>query len=553
MTDSDPFKTPTAPGPLPALGGHSGFERLDLPAESAEPLVIMNSAKPELPDAVRWWEPDLTQSMLPGRQPLPMSHEDALADALQEAPELKILHADWYIQMQEEFRRCAAFDWTTFLDSVWNRDSNPVGSQLDGAANRLRSRSSSVSAGIRRLDRSGGQLELSQQMGTLSSNSQFISPNNQGNSRLALSYERPLLRGAGVDYNTGGLRLAQLDKDIAFDRMQAGIQDHLLQTSRAYWSLVLTRGDFVQKVNSWSRAKEIAQEMETRLEVDVTPAAMDRARFEVANRLAQSIQAEHDVVAAQEVLLELIYASRYPEFAELEVLTTSLPPHAAALVNLESRSAAAVQSRSEVHQAVREIRAAAVEYDLATNEIMPQLNLVVSGYSAGLRPDFNIGNALTDQFSTGEPGVGVGLDFELPYKNRAANAAAEQRRVAVTRMQRELQAIVGEVKGDVRQQAIQHNKFAATLPQQRHSLLLAVRLMNQSQTRRDFLADGVRVGELYLNDLLQLQNRLQAAEFQYLSSQISTAVAQSALQRSIGNLGAELPVTTNNSGPASVP
>jgi hypothetical protein len=109
-------------------------------------------------------------------------------------------------------------------------------------------------------------------------------------------------------------------------------------------------------------------------------------------------------------------------------------------------------------------------------------------------------------------------------------------------MQREFEAIVGEVKIDVRQQAIRHNKFATTLPQQRHSLLLAVRLMDQSQTRRDFLADGVRVGELYLNDLLQLQNRLQVAEFQYLSSQVNTAIAHSSLLRSVGNLGGSLPI-----------
>jgi hypothetical protein len=496
-----------------------------------------------------WWERDLANPVLRNRPGMPLSLAEALHQSLHEAPELKILHADWYIQMQETVRQDAAFDWTTFVDSVWNRDSNPVGSQLDGAAQRLRSRTSSASAGLRRLDRTGGQLELSQQIGFKESNSQFISPNNQGNSRLALQYERPLLRRAGEEYNTGSLRIAELDKDIAFDRMQAGIQDHLLETARAYWALVLARGDFLQKVTSWSRANAIAEEMQTRVEIDVTPGTLDRAKSEVSARLAQTIQSEHDVTSAQEVLLELIYASRFTEFTHYEVITTTLPPHQPGPIDVDAQTEVAMQTRSEVQQAIREIRAASIEYNLARNEVLPRLDLILSGYSAGLRPSQDVGGSMLDQFTEGEPGAGVGLEFEIPYRNRAAKAAAEQRRIAVTRLQREFETIVGEVKQDVRQQSIRRNKFAATLPQQSESLLLARRLMDYSQTRRDFLADGVRVAELYLNDLLQIQNRLQNAEFQYLQTQVSFAVADNALMRSV----ASLQNLANNAGPAMIP
>ncbi len=500
------------------------------------PEVVSEAIESTPPNQLYWWEADLGGPILRTRPQMPMSLQEALQRALNEAPELKILQADWYIQMQELTRRDAAFDWTTFVSSVWNRDSTPVGSQLDGAAQRLRSRTESASAGLRRLDRSGGQFEVSQQIGGKQSNSQFINPNNQGSSRLALQYQRPLLRGAGVDYNTGSLRLAQLDKDIAFDRMQAGIQDHLLATARAYWALVLSRGDFLQKVTSWSRAKAIADEMASRIEIDVTPGTLDRARAEVSSRLAQSIQSEHEIVAAQEVLLELIYASRFTEFSHYEVLTTTAPPHQPTGIDVEAQADAAVQSRSEVQQAIREIRAASIEYDLAKSDVLPQLNLVLTGYSAGLQPNYNIGQSFVDQFSTGEPGAGIGLDFEVPYRNRAAKAAAEQRRIAVTRLQREFETVVGEVKQDVRQQAIRRNKFAATLPQQWESLILARRLLDYSQTRRDLLADGVRVGDLYLSDLLQIQSRLQSAEFQYLQTQVSFAMADNALMRSLSLL-----------------
>lgn len=546
-----------SPSVIPEVGSgttvHPDEQQLTLPelqgqdSSEAQQLIEPQSEVPHLPSSDEsvenaslavWWEKDITAPVLRNRPVMAMSLPEALNRALNEAPELKILHADWYISLQEELRRDAGFDWTTFANTVWDRDSMPVGSTLDGAFRRLRTRTGIAAAGIRRLDRYGGEVSVSQQLGLKNSNSQFISPNNQGSSQLALNYELPLLRGAGELYNTGGVRLAQLDKDIAFDRMQAGIQDHLLETARAYWALVLTRGDFLQKITSWSRASAIADEMKSRINVDVTPGTLDRAMAEVSSRLTQCIQAEHDVVSAQETLLELIYAARYTEFTSFEVVTTSIPPHQSPPVDPDVPAEQAVHLRSEVHQAIREIRAASIEYDLAQSEMLPLLNMSLSGYSAGLSPQYNVGQSFADQFTTGEPGLGIGFEFELPYKNRAARATAEQKRISMVRLQREFENVIGAVRQDVRQQAIRRNKFGAMLPQQREYLLISQRLLDYSQTRRDFLADGVRVAELYLNDLLQIQNRLQSAEYLYLQNQVSYALADNALMRGVASLTA---------------
>jgi hypothetical protein len=496
---------------------------------STDPAVALQ--RPAL-----WWEQELRTSILRERPPMPMSLNETLYRAMTEAPELKILNSDWCIQLQEITRQDAAFDWTTFVNSVWNRDSTPIGSQLDGAANRLRSRTSTAKAGLRRLDRTGGQLEIAQQFGFKESNSQFISPNNQGNTRLALQYEKPLLRGAGEDYATSPLQLAEIDKDIAFDRLQAGIQDYLLETANAYWNLVLRRGRFLQAVNSWNRAKLVADEISQRQQIDVKPVDMDRAMQDVANRLAAAIQAEHDIIVAQEVLLSLIYANRYPQFAGTEVVPLTLPPHNPEAIAPDSQVDIAIQSRSEVHQVIREIRASAIEHKVAQSEVLPALNLVLTGYSAGLRGDYNAAGAFTDQFSTGQPGLGVGLDFEIPYKNRAAKAAAEQRRIAMARIQNQFEVVVGEVSQDVRSQAIQRNKFIAVLPQQWESLVLSRRLLENTETRRRFLADGTQVADLYLDNLLQIQSRLEASEFAMLQAQVNFAMADMGLQRSVANL-----------------
>ena len=487
-------------------------------------------------DKLSWWEADLITSVLRGRPPLPMTLERTLGLALSEAPELKVLQSDWYINQLEVTRRDAAFDWTTFVSSVWNRDSTPVGSRLDGATNRLRSRTASSRGGVRRQARDGGEFEMSQNFGINSSNSQFISPDNQGNSRLTLRYERPLLRGGGEEYNTSIVRLAEIEKDTAFDRFRIGVQDHLLETATAYWVLVLRRGRFVQALSSWNRSVEIANEMAARVNVDVTPTMLDRTRSEVSTRLANAIRAEHEVLAAQDSLLRLIYGSRFTDFTDYEVVTQTLPMKEAQPMAPESQIQVALSSRPEIHQSIRNIKAAAVRFQVAENEILPVLNLVLTGYVAGLRGNNDIGGSFLNQFTQGEPGAGIGLNYEIPYRNRAALAAAEQGKVAIKRMQSQLETAIAGVTEDVRAQVIKRNMNGAVLQQQLESLARSKRILKYTQIRREELADGTRVADLYLENLLQMQSRLENAEFTYLQSQVRFAIADNALLRAVAAL-----------------
>lgn len=534
------FEAPGYSDPVPM-----GFAPLNIqPAHEIKPTELSD-------DRLSWWERDIAGPVLRGRNPITMSLEMAIGLSLSEAPELQVLHSEWFIQQIEITRQDAAFDWTSFVEGVWNRDSNPVSSTLDGATNRLRSRTGSVNAGGRRLFRDGGEFEVSQQVGLRSSNSDFISPNNQGNSRLQFEWQHPLLRGGGEDYNTSPVRIAAIEKDSSFDRFQIGVQDHLLEVASAYWVLVLRRGRFVQAVASWNRSREIELEMAGRVNVDVTPIMLDRTRSEVASRLATSIEAEHDTIRAQDALLRLIYGSRFVEFASNEVVTQTLPMKQSRTVDPAPQVQRALRTRSEIHRAIRDIKLASVRYNVAENEILPVLDMTLSGYVSGLRGNSDIGGSFVNQFSEGEPGIGIGFNYEIPYRNRAAEAAAEQGRIAIKRMQAALQTSIADVTEDVRAQVINRNKFGAVLQSQWESLARARRILKNTQARRDGLADGPRVADLYLENLLQMQSRLEAAEFTFLQSQVRYAVADNSLLRAVSNIDSLAADTGNVGGPAA--
>lgn len=537
-----PINAPELPASGP--GGHSRPSELStiiIPGPAAASTNIPEQIIAQAPDVqptvgTLWWEADLSKNILPGREAFPLTLPQALGRAMQEAPELQVLHSDWFIQQVEVERQLGAFDWTTFVNAIWNRDSTPVGSDLDGAANRLRSRTSSVAAGARRLNEDGSEFEISQTVGTQNSNSDFINPNNQGTSRLGVEYQKPLLRGGGEDYNLSRVQLAEIQKDTAYDRFRIGVQDHLLDVASAYWTLVLQRGRFVQSVKSWHRAQAIERAMASRTEIDVTPNMLDRTRSEVATRLANAIESEHDTMAAQDGLLRLIYGSKYLQYADQEVVTMTLPMKDGNQMSADTHVQDALRNRSEVHQSIREIKAASVSYEVAANEVLPQLDMVLTGYVAGLRGNNDVGGSIVNQFTEGEPGVGIGFNFEIPYHNRAAEAAAEQNLIAIKRMRAQLEVTIGEVTENVRGQVIQRNKFGTVLTQQMEALVRTKRIVDYIQKRREFRADGSNVADLYLENLLQQQSRLETAELRYLRSQVQFSLADTALLRAIAKL-----------------
>lgn len=539
---------PSALSPLPPGSHLPSVQTYDLPVNPRPAEVIVPG---ESSDLLSWWERDITRPVFRKRRPMNLTLEQALGLSISEAPELQVLHSDWFIRQVEIARQDAAFDWTSFVDGIWNRDSVPVSSSLDGATNRLRSRTSSGQAGLRKLLRDGGELEFSQVVGTENSNSQFISPNNQGTSRLQVEWTHRLLRGGGEAYNSSRVRIAAIENDSSFDLFQEGVQDHLLNVSSAYWILVLRRGRFVQSVTSWNRAKSVADEMARRVDVDVTPAMMDRARSEVADRLAGCIEAQHDVYRAQDALLRLIYGPQFVQYANNEVITQTLPMKQAPPVAAEPQIEQAIRNRSEVHRSIRNIKIAAVQYEVAEDEVLPVLDMTLTGYAAGLRGNNDIGGSIANQFTQGEPGVGIGFNFEMPYRNRAALAAAEQARVAIKRMQAELETTIANVSEDVRDQVTQRNKYGAVLRQQWESLARSRRLLKTTQTRRRYLADGARVGDLYLENLLQMQERLEQAESTYLQSQIRFAVADNALLRAVSMLDTLAVPASSGHGPGA--
>jgi outer membrane protein TolC len=382
---------------------------------------------------------------------------------------------------------------------------------------------------------SGTKIEASQRFGYQDNNSIYFVPAPQGTARLALSLTQPLLQGAGRAYNQSVVVLAEIDESMARDQFSKDLQALLLRVHQAYWDLHLQRAALLQRRRLYAQASEILRELEARQGVDVLGSQLVRARAAVANREAAIIRYETEVRNAQSRLLALINDPGLA-CAMVEVIPAQPPSRGYLDAPLKDSLCAALQNRPELRQAAKEIRAASLRADVSKKELLPVLNFILGTYVSGLRGDASIGDAWGDQFSMGRPTYSAGLLFDVPYGNRAAKARLQQRRVEVRQMTNQLQATVANVRAEV-EIAVREVQTTYREMASKYQAMQAEQAAIEYLVQRWRLLPGDdQAAGVVLDDLLDAQERLTRAEFDFAHAQVAYNVALIARERVVGSL-----------------
>lgn len=484
-----------------------------------------------------WWQSVMSNRLQAGTSGTPVDLETLIVRTLQSSAQVKVFSDLPFIRQTAIIEAEAAFDWAAFMNTRWDDLSDPVGNILTtGGSPRFRVNQWSNSAGLRRRNTQGGYFEIAQDFGFQNNNSTFFQPNNQGTSRLRLSYTQPLRRGAGEVYNTSLIVLANIDADIAQDEFSRQLQSHLLEVTRAYWSLYLERVALVQKQQLFLRAEQIQEKLVGRQNVDVVGSQLVRVDAAVTARKAELVRAEMAVRNAQERIHALVNDPELANIVNLEIIPTDIPTRNSEQLNVGEILSTALQMRPEVNQALKQIRGACVRLGMSKNEMLPQLDLVLESYTAGLRGNSNIGGAFQDQFSTGEPGYSVGLNYEIPIGNRAARARFQRRRLELRQLQNQfrttVETLMMETKVAAREVRTADREFKAKY----HSMEAASKRLDNIEQRWEALPGVESSIGLYLDDVLTAQQQLADAEFEFAKSETTYNLALMNLKRATGML-----------------
>jgi outer membrane protein TolC len=376
--------------------------------------------------------------------------------------------------------------------------------------------------------RTGGTVSVSVPVNRLETNNQFSTLNPAYTSNLQASISLPLLRGAGLFYNTQQIRIAFYE----FQATQAGTKLEVIRVltdmEKMYWGLYAARQELV--VRQKQRELALAQLDRARRQVAAQVAAeveITRAESGVADTVEQIITAENAVRDRQRQLKGFLHQPGL----EVDTDTVVIPdtPPAAVQFRLDGPKLveAALHDRMELLQDELKIAEETANIRVARSDMLPLVTLQYQYTQNGLGNSLNSSFDLLERNRFADHFVGVHL--EVPIGNEAARsrlrAALTRRLQQLATKERQAQLIEVEVLNSIDNLQLTWQRILAA----QKRVLLNARLVD-AETRQFEL--GLRTS----TEVLDAVTKLADAKSSEISALTDYQAAQVDLAFATGNV-----------------
>jgi len=514
-------------------------KQIALLSAAEKSLAAAGVPAPLPPNLSPWWQSTAAGSLFENASASQHSLEDLYARALVHSQQIRVFSDIPLIRHTGVQEARGRFDTHLFVESAYEYTDEPVGSILrtGRVADRFKQYETRVEAGARKKLETGADVTLSQKIARTTNNSQFFIPDHQASARLALTVIQPLLRGGWTKYNRSFLHIAKIDSRIARDEFIRQAEGHLLEITRAYWNLYLARALAVQKRKLLTDTDTLVGKLSKRRDLDAMASQLQRAKAASAKRRADLVRADMAIKNAEDRIRALINDPNMPSGASGELLPADTPNIQGPQIDLKQIAAAALENRPEIRQAFLQLKAAAVRKNIAKNELLPQLDLILETSIAGLDKAGRITDGWDDQWKGAHPGFLIGLRLDMPVENNVAKARLRRRKLEIRQQISQLRTTVDtvllEAKISARELATSFREM-----QTRHQSVAAaredVRILQQRWQSHAGARNKPALG--YIELLIDAQDRLAEAEEDFARSTVIYNVAAVNLQRAQGTL-----------------
>jgi len=490
-----------------------------------------------------WWRTLVRESLSTESTPREIDTNSLVLEAIKNSPRIQAISQTPLIRDLQVTEADAEFDPLSFVRSKFQDREDPVGNTLTtGGAPFLQDHIWSGEVGLQKKTRTGANVNLSEQLGFKNSNSNFFLPQDQGTATLSLNVSQPLMRGRGRYYNQSQILIAQATGGAAWDTFAAELQDELQDLTQNYWKLYYQRSVYLQKQRNVKRGAEILAILEGRSELDSLPNQLTRTRSSIQSRKTELANALRDVHNTETEIRRQIADREWLANQSVELIPSEIPNLDSLQLPLEQVVTTALENRREIQEVMKRAKVAGIQYDISTNELMPELSLMMGAYVSALRGESQIGRAIIDQFGQSTPGYHVGIDFEMPYRNRAAQSRQAQRKLQMIKIKAEVDESIQKVIAESQIALRRVDSALQTLAAAELAITAADADLEQNMRRWEVF--GLLEGDLaegqtpitMLDQVLNSQDRLVAAEMTYAGAELELKVAEISLQRAMGTL-----------------
>ena len=297
-------------------------------------------------------------------------------------------------------------------------------------------------------------------------------------SSLGLTFTQPLLQGFGFGLNGRYIRIARNDERMSDLVFRQQVISTVWNVINLYWDLVSLNEDVRVKREASDLAQKLLEDNKARVEVGtLAPLEVTRAEAEVA-QARQNLTNAESLVLEQELVLKDVLTRTGTEDAKVSaariVPTDRIEvPEQEQLPPLEELVHLALQERPDLEAGQVQIENTRIALKGSRNALLPSLNFFASaqgsalagqvntlplpGASPGTSPARSVdpsflggyGTTLSQIFRGKFPDYSVGLELNVPLRNRTARADLAHDRLILRQSEVRLRQLQNRIREQV--------------------------------------------------------------------------------------------------------
>jgi len=396
-------------------------------------------------------------------------------------------------------------------------------------------------------------------------NSAFSTFSPQLNSNFKATITQHLLQGFGFPANTRFISIAKNNRELSDVAFRLQIIDSLDQVENIYWDLVFAYENVRVQNESLAFAQKTLSDTKKQVEIgSLAPIEVIRAQSTVAQDQQLVTKANTDLELQQLLMKNAISRTlKDPVLATAEVIpvsTMDVPPEEP-VVPTDDLISEALRHRAELVESRIDLNSRQISNKAVRSSLLPSLDLFAYYSGSGLggaqnpaaecvtpaqqfcainnpnpnfgqspiAPTVSYGGELNQLVNSTAPDKGVGLQLNIPLRNRAAQAVQIRSELEYRQAQMRLQQIENQVGVEVRnaQYAVQQNR--ASVDSAKAAVELGRQSLDAEQKKYQF---GTSTNTL----VLQFQSQLATAESTLVNAMVAYEKSRVELDRATGQL-----------------
>jgi outer membrane protein TolC len=430
---------------------------------------------------------------------------------------------------------------------------SPVSSVFSGAppGSSLNSNSGTANFSYNQGFATGANLSVGFNNTRSSSNSLFNSISPQLSSNFRATVSQPLLQGFGWDLNKRNIRIARNNREITDVAFRQQVIATVVQIQNIYWNLVSAYENVKVNEESVALANKTLSDNQKQVEIGtLAPIEVVRAQSQVSANQQMLIVAQTNLQLQQLLMKNAISRNLVdPTLASVPVVPTDtmIIPQTEPVVPVEELVNDALSHRPELAQSRINLKNQEITNKALKNGLLPSVNLFAFyGASAlggtqnatatcpanataaelefctppGTIPTTGYGGTFGSLFDSSAPDKGVGININIPIRNRTAQADQIRGQLEYQQNQMLLQQQQNQIRIDVRNSQYTLQQSRAQVDAARSALALARESLDAEQKK---YALGASTNTLVLGaerDLTQAESNLVAANAAYEKARV---------------------------------